>query len=197
MVLEYLTIGWNLIEGIVAVAAGAVAGSVALLGFGIDSFLETCSGVVLLWRLRAERSGADAEDVERISFRLVGISFLLLALYVTVDSIKSLLQKEAPQHSIAGVIIAALSLIVMPWLARQKRRTAARLSSGALHADSRQSSLCSYLSAILLGGLLLNALLGWWWADPVAALAMVPLIAYEGVEAIKGKSCCNDRGSRF
>jgi len=192
MVLEYLTIGWNLIEGIVGIVAGVAAGSVALLGFGIDSFLETGSGGVLLWRLRAERAGAHAEDVERIAFRLVGISFLLLAFYVTVDSVKSLVQRQAPEHSIAGVIIAILSLIVMPWLAWQKRTTAARLSSGALHADSRQSSLCAYLSAILLGGLLLNVLVGWWWADPVAALIMVPLIAREGVEAMKGKSCCND-----
>ena len=188
--LEYLTIGWNLIEGIVALASGAVAGSVALVGFGIDSFLEMGSGGVLLWRLRSERSGADAEQLERRALRLVGISFLLLAGYVAVDSIKSLVQRAAPEHSVPGICIAVLSLVVMPWLARQKRRVAGGLNSGALHADSRQSSLCAYLSAILLGGLVLNAALGWWWADPAAGLLMVPLIGYEGIEAIRGRTCC-------
>jgi divalent metal cation (Fe/Co/Zn/Cd) transporter len=188
--LEYLTLGWNLIEGVVALASGAVAGSVALVGFGVDSFIEMGSGGILLWRLHAERRGARAADVERRALRLVGVSFLLLAIYVAVDSIKSLLRHEAPEHSVLGICIAVLSLVVMPWLAHRKRVAAGTLNSGALHADSRQSSLCAYLSAILLGGLVLNAALGWWWADPAAALLMVPLIAYEGIDAMKGKTCC-------
>jgi divalent metal cation (Fe/Co/Zn/Cd) transporter len=188
--LEYLTLGWNLIEGVVAVASGAVAGSVALIGFGVDSFIEMSSGSIVLWRLHAERRGASAADVERRALRLVGFSFLLLAAYVAIESIKSLVEREAPQHSLPGICIAVLSLVVMPWLAHRKRAAAGTLNSGALHADSRQSSLCAYLSAILLGGLVLNAAVGWWWADPAAALLMVPLIAHEGVEALKGKTCC-------
>lgn len=188
--LEYLTIGWNLVEGVVALASGAVAGSVALVGFGVDSFIEMGSGGILLWRLRAERRGANAAHVERRALRLVGVSFLLLAIYVAVDSVKSLVQREAPAHSLPGLCIAVLALVVMPWLAHQKRAAAGGLNSGALHADSRQSSLCAYLSAILLGGLLLNAAFGWWWADPVAALLMVPLIAYEAIAALRGKTCC-------
>ncbi len=189
ILLEYLTIAWNITEGIVAVASGAVSGSIALVGFGVDSFIETSSGGILLWRLRAERRGQDAEKVERTALKLVGISFLLLAAYVAFDSLKSLIERETPERSIAGIVIAVLSLIVMPWLARAKRKTAGRLDSAALHADSRQTSLCFYLSVILLGGLLLNAILGWWWADPVAALCMIPIIVNEGREALKGKPC--------
>src|SRR5579883_729938 len=189
MLLEYLTIGWILIEGVVAVASGATSGSIALVGFGIDSFIETSSGSVLLWRLHAERRGHDAEQVERRALALVGISFLLLAAYVAFDSVKSLIEREAPRHSAVGIAIAILSLIVMPWLASAKRKVAGRLNSGALHADSRQTSLCMYLSVILLGGLLLNALLDWWWADPVAGLAMVPIIVKEGWDALRGRTC--------
>jgi len=188
--LEYLTLGWNLIEGVVAVASGAISGSVALVGFGIDSFIEMGSGGILLWRLHSERRGANAADVERRALRLVGAGFLLLGAYVAIESLRSLVRREAPEHSLAGICIAVLSLVVMPWLARQKRAAAGKLNSGALHADSRQTSLCAYLSAILLAGLLLNAMLGWWWADPAAGLLMVPLIAYEGIEALKGKTCC-------
>ncbi len=187
--LEYLTIGWNIIEGLVAVASGTVSGSIALVGFGIDSFIETSSGAILLWRLHAERLGRDGGKAERRALKLVGVSFLLLALYVALDSIKSLMEREPPERSMVGIAIALLSLIVMPWLAHAKRKTAGSLSSAALGADSRQTSLCAYLSAILLGGLLLNALLGWWWADPVAALCMVPIISNEGREALKGETC--------
>jgi divalent metal cation (Fe/Co/Zn/Cd) transporter len=191
ILLEYVTIGWNIIEGLVAVGSGAVSGSIALVGFGIDSFIETSSGAVLLWRLRAENRGHNADKVERQALKLVGISFLLLAGYVAADSIKSLVQKEQPERSLIGISITVLSLIVMPWLAHEKRKAAGRLNSASLHADSRQTSLCAYLSAIVLGGLLLNALLGWWWADPVAALAMVPIIVNEGWEALKGETCAD------
>jgi divalent metal cation (Fe/Co/Zn/Cd) transporter len=191
ILLEYLTIGWNIIEGIVAVASGAISGSIVLMGFGIDSFIETSSGAVLLWRLRAEDHGQDAEKVERKAVKLVGVSFLLLAAYVGVDSIKTLAERQEPERSVMGIGIAVLSLIVMPWLAYQKRKAAGNLKSASLHADSRQTSLCAYLSVILLCGLVLNALFGWWWADPIAALAMVPIIVKEGLEVLKGKACAD------
>jgi len=187
--LEYLTLGWNLVEGVVAVTSGVISGSVALLGFGIDSFIEMFSGGILLWRLRSENDGGDAEKVERRAQKLAGISLLLLGVYVAVDSVKCLVRREVPARSAVGIGIAVLSLIVMPWLAHQKRKAAGALNSSALHADSRQTSLCAYLSAILLGGVLLNALLGWWWADPVAGLAMVPIIANEGWCALRGETC--------
>ncbi|HEY7097549.1 MAG TPA: cation transporter [Terriglobales bacterium] len=191
ILLEYLTIGWNLIEGIVAVASGAISGSIALIGFGIDSFIETSSGAILLWRLVAEHRGQDAERVERKALKLVGISFMLLAVYVAFDSIKALIEKEAPERSVIGISIAVASLIAMPWLAHAKRKAARDLNSAALRADSRQTSLCAYLSVILLGGLILNAVLGWWWADPVAALCMLPIIVKEGREALRGEACCD------
>src|ERR1700756_3677273 len=187
--LEYLTIAWNVFEGLVAVASGAAAGSIALIAFGIDSFIETSSGGVLLWRLRAERSGQDAQQVESRALKMVGISFMLLAAYIAFESIKTLVQRETPERSIVGIVIAILSLIIMPWLARQKRKAAGSLKSAALKADSRQTSLCAYLSAITLGGLLLNALLGWWWADPIAGLAMIPIVLREGSEAFRGEAC--------
>lgn len=187
--LEYLTVGWNLLEGLVAVLSGAGAGSVALIGFGIDSFIECSSGSVLLWRLHSEARGESAERTEKIALRLVGISFLVLAAYVALQAVSDLWKREAPERSLIGIGLAVLSLIVMPWLARQKRRTARSLNSAALHADSRQTSLCVYLSAILLGGLLLNSTIGWWWADPVAGLAMTPIIVREGMESLRGEHC--------
>jgi divalent metal cation (Fe/Co/Zn/Cd) transporter len=184
--LEYLTIGWNVLEAILAVGAGLLAGSIALVGFGIDSVIESLSGSVLLWRLKDDERG---EARERLALKLVGISFLILAAYVGFDAVKSLIMREPPEASYIGIAIAALSLIVMPLLARAKRRVAASLNSHAMKADSRQTDLCAYLSAILLGGLLLIALFGWWWADPVAALVMLPIIAREGVEALCGETC--------
>ena len=185
--LEYLTVGWNLLEALVAVGAGLAAGSAALVGFGLDSLIESASGGALLWRLRSDE---DAERRERIALRLVGVSFLLLAAYVAFDAGKSLLYVEPPEESPVGIGLAALSLAVMPLLARAKRRVAAQLGSRALAADSRQTDICAYLSAILLGGLLLNAAFGWWWADPLVALVMVPIIIREGVEALRGETCC-------
>ncbi|MFB3917642.1 MAG: cation diffusion facilitator family transporter [Terriglobales bacterium] len=189
--LEYLTLAWNSLEAVIAVVAGLIAGSIALVGFGLDSVIETFSGATLLWRLRTDRDRDEAgrERAERTALRLVGASFIALTVYVAYDSIKSLVRHESPEESLPGIALAAVSLIVMPLLARAKRRVAAGLNSGAMHADSRQTDICAYLSAILLGGLLLNAVLGWWWADPVAALAMTPLIAQEGVEALRGKTC--------
>ena len=190
--LEYFTIGYNSLEGLIAIGAGVLAGSIALVGFGFDSLIEVTSGAVLLWRLYADVNEARRERVEAISLRLVGICFIVLALYVAQESIWSLLKRDAPDESVIGIILAAVSLIVMPLLVRAKRRVARSINSGALMADSKQTELCTYLSAILLGGLLLNALLGWWWADPVAALIMVPIIVKEGIEALRGETCCDD-----
>lgn len=183
--LEYFTIGWNSLEAIIAVGAGILAGSVALFGFGIDSVIEVSSGLIILWRL------ASGERSEKLALHLVGVSFLGLAAYVLFDAVKSLIYRELPDATYVGIAVAALSLIVMPLLARAKRQVAAKLNSGAMHADSRQTDLCAYLSAILLGGLLSNAMAGWWWADPVAALIMVPIIAREGIAALRGETCCD------
>jgi len=182
--LEYLTIVWNSAEAAVALIAGLLASSIALVGFGLDSVIEVLSGAIVLWRLLA-----DNERAERLALKVVGVSFLALAAYVAFDSSKTIWLRQAPEHSLPGIILAAVSLIVMPLLARAKRRVAAGIGSRALHADSRQADLCAYLSAILLGGLLLNALLGWWWADPAAGLVMTPIIVNEGREALRGESC--------
>jgi len=183
--LEYLTIGWNSLEAIISIGAGLVAGSIALVAFGIDSIIEVSSGLVLLWRL------VSGEHREELALKLVGLSFIALAGYVAFDAAKSLILREAPDVSYVGIAIAALSLVVMPLLARAKRSVAGRLNSRALVADSRQTDICAYLSAILLAGLGLNAVIGWWWADPVAAIAMVPIIAKEGIEALRGDTCCD------
>ena len=190
--LQYLTVGWNSAEALVSVAAGVVAGSIALVGFGLDSVIEVSSGAIILWRLRAEHDAARREHAERRALKLVGWSFVALAAYVAFDAAKALWRREAPEESFVGIAVAVVSLIAMPLLARAKRRVAARLGSAAMRADSRQTDLCAYLSAILLAGLLLNAWLGWWWADPAAGLVMVPIIAYEGIEALRGKTCCDD-----
>ena len=190
--LEYFTIGYNSLEGLIAVAAGLIAASIALVGFGFDSLIEVTSGAVLLWRLHADVDEERRERVEAISLRIVGVCFVVLAIYVSYDSVKSLIKREAPQESIVGIVLAAVSLIIMPLLVRAKRKVARGINSGALMADSKQTELCTYLSAILLGGLLLNALLGWWWADPIAALVMVPIIIKEGIEGLRGETCCDD-----
>jgi divalent metal cation (Fe/Co/Zn/Cd) transporter len=184
--LEYFTLGWNMVEAAVAIGAGWLAGSIALVGFGVDSLIESFSGAILLWRLA---SPAHDESRERLALRLVGVSFFLLAAYVCFEAVKSLIARELPKASIVGIVLSVVSLIVMPLLARAKRKVAADLDSHALVADSRQTDICAYLSAILLGGLALNALFGWWWADPIAALIMVPIIAREGFEAWQGEVC--------
>jgi divalent metal cation (Fe/Co/Zn/Cd) transporter len=186
--LEYFTLSWNLAEAIVAISAGLFAASIALIGFGFDSLIESLSGSILLWRLH----GIEGEEKrEQLAQRMVGGSFFVLALYVAFEAGKSLLHREQPEASIVGIVLSVVSLIVMPLLARAKRRVAASLNSRALAADSRQTDICAYLSAILLAGLLMNALFGWWWADPVAALCMLPMILREGSEAVQARSCCN------
>jgi divalent metal cation (Fe/Co/Zn/Cd) transporter len=190
--LEYFTIGYNSLEGLIAVAAGLMAGSIALVGFGFDSLIEVTSGAVLLWRLHADVDEERRERVEAVSLRIVGVCFVVLALYVSYDSVKALLRREAPEESLVGIVLAAVSLFVMPLLVRAKRKVARGINSSALMADSKQTELCTYLSGILLVGLLLNALFGWWWADPVAALIMVPIIVKEGIEGLRGETCCNE-----
>lgn len=181
--LSYLTVGWNSLEGIIAIGAGVVAGSVALIGFGVDSVIEVSSGAIILWRL------ASGERRERLALRLVGASFVALAIYVAYDAITSLINREIPEITYVGLGITTMSLVLMPMLARAKRNVAQQLHSNAMLADSRQTDICAYLSAIVLGGLGLNALFGWWWADPVAALIMVPIIAKEGIDSLRGEAC--------
>ena len=192
--LEYATIAYNSLEAVIAILSGFLTGSILLMGFGIDSVIEVSSGLSLVWRLRSDVDLARREEAERISLRLVGICFVSLAAYVAIDAVRSLLRSEAPDESIAGMALAALSIIVMPLLARAKRRVAAQIGSAALTADARQTELCMYLSVILLVGLLLNAAFGWWWADPVAALAMTPIILWEGIQALRGRTCCASCG---
>ena len=189
--LNYLTIGYNVVEAIVSLVSGVLAGSVALVGFGVDSVIEVSASAAAQWRLRVD-DHASRERVERVTHRAIGVSFLALALYVALDSGKSLWFGERPDRSIAGIVILTMSVIVMPVLARAKRRVARGLNSRALGADATQTSLCAWLSAIALAGVALNAAFGWWWADPLAALAMVPIIAREGVEGIRGEPSCDD-----
>jgi divalent metal cation (Fe/Co/Zn/Cd) transporter len=190
LLLNYATAFYNSLEAIIALGAGFAAGSVALVGFGFDSVIEVSASAAALWRLHTDSDHARRERNERITLRLVGISFLALAIYVAVGAVRALLSRELPGESPVGIALAVLSLVVMPLLARAKRRVALGLGSGALAAETQQTMICTYLSGILLGGLLLNAVAGWWWADPLAALAMVPLIAHEGIEALRGRDAC-------
>ncbi len=188
--LEYFTIAWNSLEGIVAIAAGLIAGSISLVGFGVDSFIEVTSGAALLWRMSVDAEECKRERAEQMTLRIVGACFLALAVYVGYEALRNLIEKRVPEHSLPGIMLACVSLIVMPLLSRAKRRVAANLDSPAMVADAKQTEFCAYLSAILLGGLLLNAISNVWWADPVAALIMVPIIGKEGVGGLRGNTCC-------
>jgi divalent metal cation (Fe/Co/Zn/Cd) transporter len=191
--LTWATIAYNSLEAVASVGAGLFTGSVVLVGFGFDSVIEVGSSFAGLWRLRRDQGSAGRrEDAERRALRVIGWCFLALSVYILADAVRDLISREPARPSLAGIVIACGSLIVMPLLARQKRRVAAQLSSSALTAEARQTEVCWYLSWILLGGVVLNTTLGWWWADPVAALAMVPLIVREGTEALRGKTSCAD-----
>jgi divalent metal cation (Fe/Co/Zn/Cd) transporter len=192
--LEYFTVVWNSLEALASITAGVFAGSVSLIGFGLDSVIEVASGVTLIWRLHHDFNLSRREHAERTTLTIVGWCFIALAFYIVYESGSTLIRHEAPERSMPGIVIAAASLVAMPLLARAKRRVASGIESAAMHADSRQTDFCAYLSAILLGGLLLNALVGWWWADPLAGLVMVPVIAKEGVDAVRGTSCCGQCG---
>ena len=187
---EYFTIAWNTVEGMVAIISGALAGSISLVGFGIDSFIEVISGSVLLWRMSVDSDLHRREQNEKLSLRAVGICFLSLATYVGYESISDLITRKSPEHSIPGIVLACVSLVVMPLLSRAKKKVGRELGSAAMHADAKQTDFCVYLSAILLVGLFLNLALEWWWADPVAALVMVPIIAKEGIDGTRVKTCC-------
>jgi len=188
--LEYFTIAWNSLEGLAAIGAGAVAGSISLVGFGVDSFIEVTSGAALLWRMSGD-DDARRERREAITLRIVGVCFVALAAYVGFEAIRDLVSGSPPRPSAVGIVVAVVSLIVMPLLARAKRHVARALASGAMRADARQTDFCMYLSAILLAGLVLNLIAGWWWADPIAALIMTPLIIKEGTSALRGDTCCD------
>jgi divalent metal cation (Fe/Co/Zn/Cd) transporter len=185
--LAYFTVGYNALEALVAITSGLLAGSIALVGFGLDSVIETASGLTIIWRFRPKHEHKQ-ESTEARAVRIIGATFFLLALYVTYEASSDLWYHRPPTFSIPGTLLAVLSLIVMPVLALAKRRLATKLASRALAADSTETLLCSYLSAALLLGLLANGWLGWWWADPVAALCMVPYMVSEGFEAFQGES---------
>jgi len=193
--LEYLTVFWNVVEGVIAVAAALAAGSVALLGFGLDSFVESTSGLILLWRLSKERRSTDvsAEGIERLdrrAHRLVGATLFLLAAYIAGDSALALWNGERPEVSFVGLGLVSLSIAVMWWLAQTKAQAARELNSRALQADSFQTLACWWLSIVTLVGLGLNAAFGWWWADPVAAVGVAAFVVREGREAWRGEVCC-------
>jgi cation diffusion facilitator family transporter len=185
--LEYFTVGWNVIEGVVAIGAGLLAGSVALIGFGVDSSIEVISALGLLWRLR--KAGPDAtvaeeRGAERRALYVVAATFFLLAAYITYEAVTSLIGHEAPDRSTVGLVLSVLSLVIMPALAWWKQRTGRQMGSRALVADAAETWVCSYLSLALLAGVGLYALFGCWWADPVGALAMLPVILWQGWETL-------------
>jgi divalent metal cation (Fe/Co/Zn/Cd) transporter len=187
ILLSYATIGYNSLEAIGSLVTGILAGSVALVGFGIDSVIEVTASLAAQWRLRSDVTPLRRERAEVLTHRIVGFCFVALAIYVLFDAVSTLLKREAPERSVFGIVILALSVIVMPILARKKNDVARQLTSGALKAEATQTSLCAYLSMIGLAGVALNAILGWWWADPVAALVMVPIIAGEGWEGVRAE----------
>lgn len=198
--LEYLTVGWNVVEGVIGVGAALLAGSVALLAFGIDSFVESASGLVLIWRLLAERRTTDLERIQRIerrAERLVAVSLAGLAAFVAADAVWTLVRAEHPDASVVGVVLTAVSLVVMRWLAAAKLRAARDLGSRALEADAFQTTACWWLSLAALGGLTVNAAFGWWWADPVAALGMTYFILDEAWEGWRGEEEEGDARDRL
>ena len=194
--LEYFTVGWTLVEALVGVTAAVLACSVALLGFGIDSVIECVSASILIWRLLAERSARDHAAIERLDHRahqLVALSLFGLSAYIAIDAVWTLWRGERPHPSAVGLILTTVTIAVMYWLARAKRRAAAVLGSRALAADSFQATACLWLSLITLTGVGLNALFGWWWADPVAAMCMLFFLIQEGRQAWRGEDCCSPR----
>jgi divalent metal cation (Fe/Co/Zn/Cd) transporter len=186
--LAWLGIGWHAVEAAIAVIAGLAAGSIALIGFGADSVVESLAGLILIWRFAADRAGSDAAELR--AQRLIGASFFLVAAYVAVEATRTLVAADHPDASWIGIGLAAVTLVTMPLLASAKARVGERLGSSATKSEGRQNLLCAYLSAGLLVGLGANALLGWWWADPVAALLIATVAVREGREAWRGEACC-------
>lgn len=192
--LEYISVGWNLVEGAVAMAAALSAGSVAILGFGVDSFVESTSALIMIWRLRAQRDhsvvGARLDVIERRARKLIAGSLFLLAAYISCDAAYTLWHQDRPSFSVLGIALLGLSIGVMLWLARAKRRAARELGSEAMEADAFQTTACWWLSIAALTGVGLNGVFGWWWADPLAGLVIAGLLAREGRDAWAGKDCC-------
>ncbi|MCV7346184.1 cation transporter [Mycolicibacterium rhodesiae] len=180
------TISYNVVESAVALTEGARVSSGALIGFGLDSIIEVTSAAAIAWQFSAK----DPETREKTALRIVACSFFALAIYVSVDAVSSLIGLEEPRHSPIGIGLAALSLAIMPMLSLAQRRAGRELGSLSAVADSKQTLLCTYLSAVLLAGLLLNALAGWWWADPIAALVIAGVATREGIQAWRGDACC-------
>jgi len=187
------TIAYNIGEGIIAVWFGSAAGSTSLVAFGLDSGIECGAAVVLMWRVVVEVRGADgerAEAAERRAMRFVGGTFMALAIYVAAEAATTLWNREPPEASVIGIVLTMVSLLIMPALAWVKLRNARRISSRALESEAKETIACAWLSAITLGGLAANAAVGWWWADPVAGLAMIPWLIREGMEGLRGKADC-------
>jgi cation diffusion facilitator family transporter len=185
--LEWFTVAWNVVEGVVAIGAGLVTGSVSLVGFGADSFIEVISAVALLRRLRKAGPHADAQErgaAEQRALYLVAATFFLLAAYIAFEAVGALVSREGPEISTVGLVLSVISLLVMPALAYGKQRTGREMGSEALQADAVETWVCSYLSLALLAGVGLNAVFGWWWADPVGALAMLPVILWQGWQTL-------------
>jgi len=179
-------IGYNLVEAVIAIAAGTAASSTALISFGLDSVVEVLSATAIAWQY----AGRDPEAREKVALRTVAVAFFALAGYVTVESVTALVRGHEPEHSSVGIVLAAVSLVIMPLLSYAERRTGRELGSASVVADSKQTLLCTYLSAVLLVGLLANSTLGWSWADPIAALVIAGIAVKEGMEAWRGDSCC-------
>lgn len=187
------TITYNVIEAVIAVGAGTVASSTALIGFGLDSVIEVSSAAAVAWQF----SGADPKSREKLALRFIAVAFFMLALFVTVGAVRSLSEAGEAEHSTVGIVLAAVSLLVMPFLSLAQRRAGRELGSRSAVADSRQTLLCTYLSGVLLLGLVLNSTLGWSWADPVAALIIAAVALKEGRDAWKGENCCSPISSTF
>ncbi|AGM06652.1 Co/Zn/Cd cation transporters-like protein [Amycolatopsis keratiniphila] len=180
------TITYNVVEAVVAISAGTIASSTALIGFGLDSVIEVASAAAVAWQF----SGKDPEARERTALKVIAVSFFALAAYVTVESVRALFGADPAEHSPVGIVLAAVSLLVMPFLSYAQRRAGRELGSASAVADSKQTLLCTYLSGVLLVGLLLNSLFGWYWADPVVALVIAAVAIKEGREAWRGEHCC-------
>jgi divalent metal cation (Fe/Co/Zn/Cd) transporter len=188
--LAYFTVTWNLLEGVVSLISGFLAGSISLVGFGFDSFIEVASGLTVLWRMNVDHDLEDRKRNDDLAVRLIGYSFLALAAWLIFESTSSFIDEKPPDRTIAGIVIAALSMIMMPILSRAKRKVASQLGSGAMNADAKQTDFCAYLSVIVLASVLLNFFLGWWWADPVAGAIMAVIIGKEGISPSLDKNCC-------
>jgi divalent metal cation (Fe/Co/Zn/Cd) transporter len=192
--LNQLSLAWNVVEGVIALLAGIAAGSVSLIGFGIDSGIEVSAAVIVAWRLHQERRGGCMEAYDRRATRLIAVAFLALATYVWIDAVGDLVNRARPEASLPGLLLAVVSLILMPWLARAKRAVAPALGSQAVVADAQQTSLCALLSGVLIIGVGFNTLFGWWWADPVAALVIGALALQAGRRVWRAESladtCC-------